>query len=1313
MREKLKKSASLLLILCLVLSVIGGSAYAAHRYFEDAKGHWAEEAIQKLTEQGVIAGYPDGLCHPDEMITRAEFATLLARTLAENVPTTENKMIFADISGHWAESSICYLLGENIIVPEEYENNHFEPNKLITRLEMVKMIVRVLGMDCHSEDCLCDLDFTDISFLEKEDQLYLCIGNKQFIINGYPDGSVKPNDNATRGEAFEMLVKEEEAKDKLEQEQQKPPVVKPDEKPSGGGNGGGGSSYVPAPQFAFTIPENCYVGDELKIAPTSKYVSTVSWSITKDELPVELAKSFEGELTKDGGTLKAKEVGKYTITATAKNSRGKEVIHSQTVTIYPVVGINFTLPETAHTDTSIALDLKTENLSAYPVVWTVTKNGETADLAKVITGSLGNTGGTIQFKEHGSYTLTAAITDSLGKVSAVSQSIVVYPVVEVKLTLPNLSHTDKTVILQTESKNAEGLTADWVLTKDGAPVGLESQIEGNVSLADSNIRFKEKGVYQLTITLTDKTGRAFADTAKITVYPVGVVGFYLPSILHTDDTVKVETTLTEIGEKQAVWTVFKNGTEVSLENCISGTLTNNGGNIRFKDKGEYMLKCSFTDEGGRKYAYEQAVKVYPVPTVTYTQPKLIHTDTEVEINTTTTDLDDLTLEWLVDNTFGYQDWNTFVTGKLHNEGGSIHFKRVGIYELVARITDETGRVFLFEPKNKTEVLPVLALGFTLPEIAYTDTQINIRTSGHNNTLPVEWTLTKDGKEVYVVQALDGTLNKLGGKVTFKEHGNYVLTATMTDLLGRSYAHSESITIMPIFDFAFTMPVEVHYGTEFAVTVEKAEHMENAAVAWTLTKDDVPANYTGTLTKSGGTIAVADTGTFTLTSVATDRLGRESRHSQKVSITNTAPMVTSITATPTRTVKDGKFFVNITATANDTDGDTTTLEWENRTADDYYAVGTHTIRVRAKDIAGAYSEWSEKTFTIQNSAPTVTLTATPTRTVKNGKFLVSITATANDTDGDITTLEWENRTADDYYAVGTHTIRVRAKDVAGAYSEWSEKTFTIQSFAPTVTLTVTPTRTVKNGKFLVNITATANDTDGDTTTLEWENKVADNYYAVGTYTIRVRAKDSTGLYSDWVSKTFTIQSSAPTRPVIARTPNSNSVAPGTAVTITAESTDADGDAITYVWENRPNESHVYSLGKNVVRVKAVDATGAESPWAAIVFFVADSNGSGGMTLTGPDSTILENGIEGATITKYTFTVPPVSGHSGNDYGRVRGYNVLTKQWDQLDYGTTSNGISFERNLNSRLYSKLEFYYYTNHNCMYNKSNITYSVEYFFE
>lgn len=101
------------------------------------------------------------------------------------------------------------------------------------------------------------------------------------------------------------------------------------------------------------------------------------------------------------------------------------------------------------------------------------------------------------------------------------------------------------------------------------------------------------------------------------------------------------------------------------------------------------------------------------------------------------------------------------------------------------------------------------------------------------------------------------------------------------------------------------------------------------------------------------------------------------------------------------------------------------------------------------------------------------------------------------------------------------------------------------------------------------------------------------------------------------------------------------------------------------------------------------------------------------LTGPNSYLEEPGIEEATLVRYTFTVPPVDGHSGNDYGRVRGYNRITGQWDELDYGTTSNGISFSRELTPGVYTKLQMQYYTNHSCMYNKSNITYTAEFVFD
>ena len=1291
MKKKMKRSLSLLLSVCLVLSLFVGNTYAVGKTFPDSAGHWAESIINTLTEKGVIAGFPDGTVRPDSIITRAEFAALLVRYMSiDTAEAGEKAPAFSDLDGCWSKVNIEALVDAGIIDPEDYDGN-FRPSEPITRIEIIRMMVRSVNSGGAAEQYAGNTGFADNSALAVSDKGYVYYANSYGLVTGFPDNTIRPDSESTRAEAFALLVRRDAALEKILQESS------------------GGSSYVPAPQFSFTLPESAYAGDEIKITPANAYVSGVTWSALRNGLPADLSELFDGNLSAAGGTVKPTQTGKLTLIATAENSRGVTVTYEQTITVYPVVTAALTLPETAHTDTAVAVDLVTGNLWNNMVIWSVSRDGEAVDLSEAISGELTASGGTVRFLSEGNYTLTASVADELGKTVTASASVTVYPVAEMKLSLPVITHTDTAVSTNTEAKNADGLAITYTLTRNGEVVEMSDFIEGNPD--SGSIRFKEKGVYTLTASVTDPIGRVFSDTADITVYPVGSAGFYLPEIFHTDKTVSVEAVFGEIGSHTAKWSLTRDGKEISLTDAAEGTLGNGGGSLRFTEKGSYVLKAEFTDDGGRTYSYEQGFTVYPVPTVSYSLPEYAHTDSVITVNTDTTELDGLTVEWLVDNTYGFQDWSTYVDGSINNGGGTIRFKRAGVYELVARVTDETGRVFLFEAGGRCEVLPVLTIGFELPELAYTDTVLDLRTHGNNNVLPVEWSLTRDGKSVPFTEAISGSLNAQGGKLTFLSEGEYVLTASLTDYLGRRYIHSESIHILPVIQYSFTMPQSVHYGTVFTVTARDVQNLGSNDVIWTLQKDGEPAQYTGTLVADGGTISIYDTGTFTLTAVITDSTGRVTTHSENITITNTAPDAPTITAVPTRTVKDGKFLVNISAVATDADGDPTTLEWDGTTADNYYSVGSHTIKVRAKDAAGAYSEWTTSTVTVTNANPTVILTATPTRTVKDGKFLVNISAVAADADGDPTTLEWDGRTTDDYYAPGTNTVKVRAKDAAGAYSEWASQSFTIASSAPTVTVTATPTRTVKNGLFLVNISATASDAEGDPTTLEWADTTADGYYSAGTHTIRVRAKDATGMYSEWLEKTFTVVNSAPTTPVITRSPNGNSVAPGTAVSITAASTDPDGDPVTLVWEGRNAETQTYPIGKNIVKVKAVDSAGEESPWAAIVFFVADSTNGGGMTLTGPESVILENGLEGATITNYTFTVPPVDGHSGSDYGRVRGYNILTGQWDQLDYQTTTNGITFTRTLTAGVYSKLEFYYYTNHNCMYNKSNITYSVTFY--
>jgi hypothetical protein len=1473
MNKNKRQWLSFILVLSILLSNFSGLVYATESSFADARGHWAEGVINRLTEKGIVHGYPDGLCHPDSMITRAEFSALVARVTKLQPKDKEADFKgFEDIQGNFAQEEIEKLVSAGIILQEEY-GQYYYPNVPITRLEIIRMMVRSIYEHSHEENFTEDVNFTDIAGLSKEDLEYIYQGKQHGIISGYPDGTVRPEGKATRAEAFSMLDRLKKIKDERDQVQEEATdeVELIDETKEHEQTSEHRPSRVPAPQYHFEIPQTAYVNEEINIVPESRYVKSVTWTVSKNNIPIELNTAIEGELTADGGLVKIKSMGSYTLMATAMNSRGRTVTHEQTITVYPNITTELDLLEKAHTDTSVIVDLITQNLGEKDVEWSIKQDDKVIDMASAFTGELSNKGGAVQFKSQGTYELIATIEDDLGKVITASDTINIYPVANINLDMESITHTDRPITIKTETENIGDMELQWTLTRNGEDVPIVDFIEGEITAGKQRIRFKEKGVYNLTASATDETGRVFTDSTSVMVYPVGSAGFYLPELFHTDDTVTVEATFNEIGEHRADWTLLKDGELVELSKAASGQLTNQGGELRFTHKGQYILKASFTDDGGRSYSYEQTFKVYPVPTITYSLAEYAHTDTDIKVDVNSTEINDLTVEWLHDNTFGFQDWSTYVDGTLNNDGGTIQFKRAGIYELVARIIDETGRVFLFEPGDRTEVLPVLNIDFELPKLAYTDSTMDIRTHGNNSVLPVEWKITKDGEEISMNKTILGELNAYGGKITFLNAGDYVLTATITDFFGRSFSHSQEISIHPVIQYTFTMPESIHFGKTFEVETRSLNLDENQ-VKWTLEKTEESVEFEGELTNDGGEIAIRDTGEFVLTATIIDPYGRMYQSSEGIEVTNTAPEVTlsavptrtakegkffvnieakatdadgdvttleyegrteddyyevgdhiirvrakdeagfyspwleksfsvvnaapsvtlsaiptptrttkdgtflveveasatdvdgdattleyegrtpddyyevgthtirvrakdeagfyspwleksfsvvnaaptvTLTATQTRTTKDGKFLVNIEAKATDADGDTTTLEYEGRTPDDYYEVGNHIIRVRAKDEAGFYSPWLEKSFTVVNATPTVTLTATPTRMIKDGKFFVEVEASATDADGDVTTLEYEGRTEDDYYEVGDHIIRVRAKDEAGFYSPWLEKSFTVVNAAPKVTLTATQTRTTKDGKFLVEVEASATDADGDQTTLEYEGRTADDYYVVGTHTVRVRAKDEAGFYSPWLAKSFTVTNSAPTAPVISRSPSGNSVSPGTPVTITAQSTDPEGDSISYVWDGRSSETQTYPRGKNVVRVKAVDAAGAESPWAAIVFFVADANGGGGMTLTGPDSVILEEGLEGATITKYTFTVPPVSGHSGSDFGRVRGYNVKTKKWDQLDYQTTKNGITFSRTLNAGVYSQLEFYYYTNHSCMYNKSNITYSVEYHFE
>ena len=882
MREKMKKYLSILLLICLILSLCIGSAYAVNRMFTDSAGHWAESIIDTLTERGVIAGYPDGTVRPDNVISRGEFCALLVRYMKIDTSDTEKETpSFTDIDGHWSEAYIEALVDAGIVDPDNYDGS-FRPGAPITRIEIIRMMVRSIGKGDAAEQYGKNTGFADDSALEGADKGYAHYADDYGLVKGYPDNTIRPDGESTRAEAFALLVRQDDALDKIAEE------AKKNENDSGSG---GGSVSYPKAQVSFTLPATAHTDTAVSVTPILKYTKSLTWSLTRETMDggqetVALPDAVSGSLSDSGGTITFQNSGSYTLTATAVNSVGRETVYSQTITVYPVINVSFDLSKTLHTDETATVTAAS-GLGNLNIAWSLTKDGSAAELDAAVDGNLSNDGGTIAFKGKGSYTLTASVTDATGRSFTHTESVTVYPVPGVAFEFPATSHTDTTIELQTVLTEMDGLTAEWSLTRNGDAVTPGDYIDGALTNKGGSIRFKEKGVYTLTATVTDATGRAFETSSGVTVYPVGAAGFYLPEITHTDQTVAVETTFKNIGTATAVWSLTRNGEAVSLGDYVEGTLTNDGGSVRFTGKGEYVLTASFTDGAGRSYSYSQAVTVYPVPTLTFDLPSSVHTDTDVVIDTASTDMDGLTVEWLVDNTYGFQDWSTYVSGSLANDGGTIRFKHAGVYELVARVTDVTGRVFLFEPGDKIEVLPVLTISFDLPETTYPDRTVDLRTTGNNNVLPVEWSLTKDGKSVSLSTYIAGTLNAQGGKIQFSDDGKYVLTAAMTDALGRTFSYSDSITVYPVPEIELTLPQTGYVGEAAAVSVT-GTHLDYLTAVWTISKGSGTAEpyidyATGNLSNDGGNIAFDSRGNFILTATMTDTLGRSFSESAAITV----------------------------------------------------------------------------------------------------------------------------------------------------------------------------------------------------------------------------------------------------------------------------------------------------------------------------------------------------------------------------------------------------------------------------------------------
>ncbi len=168
--------------------------------FIDIDGHWAEEYINHLYEEGVVSGYNENLFGPDNPITRAQFTKMVTEIMDYELVEEIDEPLFIDLEDtDWYTPYIEAAKNNGII--DGYKDGTFKPNNSINRAEAMKIVISTIyqGQFPEFESTFVDVLSTDWF------APYVIFAFKNGIITGYDENSFKPAKNMTRAEAAKVI----------------------------------------------------------------------------------------------------------------------------------------------------------------------------------------------------------------------------------------------------------------------------------------------------------------------------------------------------------------------------------------------------------------------------------------------------------------------------------------------------------------------------------------------------------------------------------------------------------------------------------------------------------------------------------------------------------------------------------------------------------------------------------------------------------------------------------------------------------------------------------------------------------------------------------------------------------------------------------------------------------------------------------------------------------------------------------------------------------------------------------------------------
>src|SRR3989339_33903 len=160
------------------------------------------QAIEALVNAGVIDGNPDGTFQPEQLVNRAAFLKMLYKAKGK-VPDPSSVRCFRDvIPESWYESFVCDAAANGYV--NGYPDGNFRPAQEVNRVEALKMIMTVFGIDvqeisAEAKDVVKFVDVSTSAWYTK--YLYAAYVKEILPIPGQEGARFYPESALLRGEA--------------------------------------------------------------------------------------------------------------------------------------------------------------------------------------------------------------------------------------------------------------------------------------------------------------------------------------------------------------------------------------------------------------------------------------------------------------------------------------------------------------------------------------------------------------------------------------------------------------------------------------------------------------------------------------------------------------------------------------------------------------------------------------------------------------------------------------------------------------------------------------------------------------------------------------------------------------------------------------------------------------------------------------------------------------------------------------------------------------------------------------------------------